>query len=76
MDTQTQHSDIQDMDKLRTYTFLKLNFGFEECMFCIVNIMFRTAFSRFRGVLLALACNENHYNYYNTPFGREIISTL
>ena len=30
MDTQTQHSDIQDMDKLRTYKLLKLIFGCED----------------------------------------------
>ena len=39
MDTQTQSSDIQDMDKLRTYKLLKLNFGCEEYVFCIVNKM-------------------------------------
>ena len=54
------------MDTLRTYTLLKLNFCFEEYMFCIVNIMLRTAFSRFRYGLLTLACNEGRYN--NTPF--------
>ena len=70
MDTQTQHSDIQDMDKLRTYKLLKPNFGCEEYMFCIVNRMFRTAFSRFRGGLLALACNEGRYN--NTPFAKRL----
>ena len=48
MDTQAQSSDIQDMNKLRTYKLLKLNFGCEEYMFCIVNKMFRTAHSRFR----------------------------
>ena len=37
MDTQTQSSAIQDMDKFRTYKLLKLNFGYEEYMFCIVN---------------------------------------
>ena len=72
MDTQTQHSDIhvQDMDKLRTYKLLIHYFGCEEYMFCIVNRMFRTAFSRFRGGLLALACNEGRYN--NTPFAERL----
>ena len=68
MDIQTQNSDIhvQDMDKLRTYKLLKLNFGCEDYMFCIANRMFRTAFSRFRGGLLKLECNGGRYN--NIPF--------
>ena len=59
MDIQTQNSDIQDMDKLRTYNLLKLNFGSEDYMFCVANRKFRTAFSRFRGGLLILECNED-----------------
>ena len=54
------------MDKLRTYKLLKANFGCEAYMLCIVNKMFRTAYSRFRGGFLSLACNECRYN--NTPF--------
>ena len=130
MDTQTQISDIQDMDKFRTYKLLKLNFGCGEYMFvmlsctsvcwclvvtfweradllalvlwclvmtlslshwfpgsgvvldciyswslpsfllCILNKMYRTAYSRFRGSLLSLACSEGRYN--NTPFVKRI----
>ena len=62
MDIQTQNSDIQDMDKVRTYKLLKRNFGCEDYMFCIANRMFRTAFSRFRGGLLKLECSEDRYN--------------
>ena len=35
-------------------------------MFYIVNEMFRTSYSRFRGGLLSLVCNEGRYD--NTPF--------
>ena len=73
MDIQTQNSDIQDMDKLRTYNLLKLNFGCEDFMFCIANQMFRTAFSRFRGSFLKLECNEGRYS--NIPFN-EILCPL
>ena len=37
MDTQTQISDIQDMDKFRTYKLLKLNFGCGEYMFVMLS---------------------------------------
>ena len=37
MDPQTQISDIQDMDKLRTYKLLKLNFGCKEFMFVMLS---------------------------------------
>ena len=70
IDTQTQSSDIQDLDTLRTYKLLKHNFVCEEYMFCIVNKILRTAFSRFRGGLLSLACNEGHYD--NTPFVKRL----
>ena len=132
MDPQTQISDIQDMDKLRTYKLLKLNFGCKEFMFvmlsctsvcwclvvtcweradlsalvlwclvvtlslsqwypgssvvlvciyswslpsflrctCILNKMYRTAYSRFRGSLFSFACSEGRYNI--TPFVERI----
>ena len=70
MDTQAQSSVIQDMNKLRSYKLLKINFGCEEYMFCIVNKMFRTAYSRFRGGLLSLTCNEGRDN--NAPFAERL----
>ena len=62
IDIQTQISDIQDMDKLRTYRLLKHDFGCEEYMFCITNRSFRTVFSKLRGGFLRIACNEGRYN--------------
>ena len=70
MDIQTHNSDIQDMDKLRTYRLLKLNGGCHDHIFCVANRMFKTAFSRFRGGLLKLECNEGRYN--NIPFSERI----
>ena len=62
IDIQTQISDIQDMEKLRTYRLLKHDFGCEEYMFCITNRSFRTVFSKLRGGFLKIACNEGRYN--------------
>ena len=51
-DTLTKNSDVQDMDTFRILTdkLLKLNFGSEVYMLCIVKRMLRTAFSIFEAV--------------------------
>ena len=51
---QTQYMELQ-----------KLNFDFEDFMFCITNKMFKTAYLRLRGDLLCFACSVGRY--YHTP---------
>ena len=66
IDMQTQNSDIQDMDRLRTYKLIKTNFGCENYLFLVKIKMFRKALVRFRGSLLKLECSEGRYK--NVPF--------
>ena len=68
VDIQTQNSDIHDMDDLKTYKLLKLNFG-EDYMFCVINRISRTAFSTFRGGLPKLECYDGRCN---NPFNERI----
>ena len=70
IDMQTQNSDIQDMDRLRTYKLLKTNFGCENYLFLVKNKMFRTALVRFRGSLPKLECNEGRYR--NVPLNERV----
>ena len=62
MDMQTQSSEIQEMDRLRTYKILKTNFGCERYLFSIKNKLCRTAMPNFRGCLLRIKCNEGRNN--------------
>ena len=70
IDMQTQNSDIQDMDRLRTYKLLKTNFRCENYLFLVKNKMFRIALVRFRDSLLKLECNEGQYR--NVPFNERV----
>lgn len=70
IDMQTQNSDIQDMDRLRTYKILKNNFQCENYLFMVKHRMFRTALVKFRGSLLKLECNEGRYR--NIPFNERL----
>ena len=62
MDMQTQSSEIQKMDRLRTYKILKTNFGCEQYLFSVKNKLCRTTLTKFRGGLLRISCNEGRYN--------------
>ena len=70
IDMQTQSSEIQDMDRLRTYKILKTTFGCEQYVFAVKNKFYRTAMSKLRGGLLKIGCNEGRYS--NTPFHERI----
>ena len=70
IDMQTQSSEIQDMDRLRTYKTLKTTFGCEQYVFAVKNKFYRTAMSKLRGGLLKIGCNEGRYS--NTPFHERI----
>ena len=67
---QTQSSEIQDMDRLRTYKILKTTFGCEQSVFAVKNKLYRTAMSKLMVGLLKIGCNEGQYS--NTPFHERI----
>ena len=62
LDMQTQSSEIQDMDRLRTYKILKTTFGCEQYVFAVKNKLYSTAMSKLRGGLLKIGCNEGRYS--------------
>ena len=62
MDMQTKSSEIQEMDRLRTYRILKTNFECEHYLFSVKNKLCRTTMTKFRGGLLRISCYEGRYN--------------